>query len=149
MEQEDVREMRSLTYELFILALSEFALSNLILLVLPIDQDLRNVVIIVDTITCFFFLADFFYRLNSVPDRRHYLIRGGGWLDLIGSLPFPLFRIARIVRVFRVSGWLRGYGVRGLWREVRAERAASALYLVLLVALVVVEYVSMAELIVS
>src|SRR5204862_8015729 len=82
-------------------------------------------------------------------DKRDYLIRRRGWLDFVGSLPFPGFRLARIVRVFRVSGWLRGYGVRRLWREVRAERAASSLYIVSLVAVVVIQYVSMAELIVE
>jgi hypothetical protein len=47
------------------------------------------------------FLVDFTIRLVSAPLKSRYFFGGGGWLDLIGSL--PTLRIFRLFRVLRVS----------------------------------------------
>src|SRR5260370_33098323 len=92
-------------YELFILALSVLSIFNLILEFLPINPYVKTLVEIVDVALTPIFLADFCYRLFSAPSKVGYLIKGGGWLDFIGSLPFPALRLARL---FRMWGVVRG-----------------------------------------
>jgi voltage-gated potassium channel len=144
---EEIR--RNLHYELFILALSIFSFSNIILLLLPISILQKEIVLIVDGITCVFFLSDFAYRYYKAPNKRRYMAREGGWLDFVGSLPFPLLRLARIIRVFRVSRQISGYNVRTIWRAIASERAASSLFMIVLLSIVVVQYASMAVLFVE
>src|SRR4051812_3477146 len=99
------RELKRENYECFILALSLLSLVNLVLmLTLPLPQS-REIVQNCDIVLSGIFLLDFSVRLISAPSRREYLVRQHGWLDFIGSLPFPglrLFRVFLIVRVTRV-----------------------------------------------
>jgi voltage-gated potassium channel len=106
------------------------------------SSDARDVVLVVDGALCIVFLADFAYRLFSAESKREYFVRGGGWLDLIGSLPAPGLRIARIFRVMRALRAIRGYGVRPLARDFMRQRAQGAMYVVLLLVVVVLEYSS-------
>src|SRR5260370_30542592 len=99
-------------YELFILALSVLSIFNLIVEFLPIDPYVRNLVVIFDVALTPIFLADFCYRLFSAPSKVGYLIKGGGWLDFIGSLPFPALRLARLFRMWRVYRGLRRIRMR-------------------------------------
>jgi hypothetical protein len=62
------------------------------------------------------FLGDFIYRLFSAPSKGGYLFKGGGWLDFIGSLPFPALRVARLFRMWRVYRGLHRIGMRNLWQ---------------------------------
>ena len=84
-EQKPIRT----NYEIFILTLSLLSIVNLLIALLPIDQDVKNLVYIIDVAITPIFLFDFFRRLISAPSKGGYLIEGGGWLDFIGSLPFP------------------------------------------------------------
>ena len=70
------------------------------------------------------------------------MTREGGWLDLIGSLPFPGFRLARLLRVVRAARQIRERGGRRLWRDFIRERAQGALYVVLLLVVLVLEFAS-------
>ena len=87
------------SYELFIGALSVLSILNLVLLVLPISGQVKQLIFIVDTALTVIFLSDFIARLVSAPVKSRYFFRGGGWLDLIGSL--PTLRIFRVFRVLR------------------------------------------------
>jgi voltage-gated potassium channel len=138
----DRDELRSSPYEVFILLLSLLSLANIVLAALLWSSDARDVVLVVDGALCIVFLADFAYRLFSAESKREYFVRGGGWLDLIGSLPAPGLRIARIFRVMRALRAIRGYGVRPLARVFMRQRAQGAMYVVLLLVVVVLEYSS-------
>jgi voltage-gated potassium channel len=135
----DSRGARELAapYELFILALSILSIGNLILVLLPLGVESRNVVLIVDTGLSAIFLADFAYRLLTAESKRGYFLRGGGWLDLIGSL--PALRFARIFRVLRATKQLREYGLRSVGEWLLRERAQSALYVIVLLGVIVLE----------
>jgi hypothetical protein len=54
---------------------------------------------------------------------RGYFLRGGGWLDLIGSLPYP--RIFRLFRVLRISRLVREYGFGRLMAWLLRERPSE------------------------
>jgi hypothetical protein len=141
----DQREVNS--YELFIGALSVISIINIVLaLVLP-DPAVRNVIVIVDTGLCFVFFADFLGRLRNAESKSGYFFRQLGWLDLLGSLPFPGLRIARVFRVARVIRLVRAVGMKTLINKVLHDRAGSALYTVLILCVLVIQYGSMFELI--
>jgi voltage-gated potassium channel len=97
-------QLRNAAYETFIVLLSIYSLINLVVIFILPNEYARNVVLIVDGILCIVFLGDFLYRLFGARRKGHYFFREGGWLDLLGSLPFPGLRIARVFRLVRVSG---------------------------------------------
>lgn len=133
-------ELRNSSYEVFILLLSLLSLGNILLLALPLSSNATNVVLTVDLALSIVFLADFTYRLVTADSRRQYMGRGGGWLDLVGSLPFPGLRIARLFRVVRALRMIREHGGRALARDFMRQRAQGAMYVVLLLVVLVLEF---------
>ena len=125
------------SYELFIGALSVLSILNLVLLVLPISGQVKQLIFIVDAALTVIFLSDFTVRLVSAPAKSRYFFRGG-WLDLIGSL--PTLRIFRLFRVLRVGRLLRRYGLRKVLREIVANPAEGGLALAAFFALVTMEF---------
>jgi voltage-gated potassium channel len=134
-------------YELFIGALSVISIINIALALLLPDPAVRNVIVIVDTGLCFVFFADFLGRLRNAESKSRYFFRQLGWLDLLGSLPFPGLRIARVFRVARVVRLIRAVGMKTLINKVLHDRAGSALYTVLVLCVVVIQYGSIFELV--
>ncbi|HEX3269491.1 MAG TPA: ion transporter [Ktedonobacterales bacterium] len=134
------------SYELFIGALSVISIINIVLALVVPDPAVRNVIVIVDTGLCFVFFADFLGRLRNAESKRKYFFRQLGWLDLLGSLPFPGLRIARVFRVARVTRLVRAVGMKTLINKMLHDRAGSALYTVLILCVIVIQYGSMFEL---
>jgi voltage-gated potassium channel Kch len=119
--------LRRGNYELFILALSTLSLVNFALqLALPVSET-RTVILVVDRGLSLIFLADFAYRLFSAVGKRQYFFGQRGWLDLLGSLPLPVLRLARLFRMVPAARLLRRIGLRRLWRVARQDSGASAL----------------------
>jgi voltage-gated potassium channel len=135
------------SYELFIGALSVLSIFNILLSLLLPDAAVRNVILIVDTGLCFVFLADFLGRLRRAESKSGYFLHQLGWLDLLGSLPFPGLRIARVFRVTRVVRLVREVGMKTLVDKVLHDRAGSALYTVLVLCVIVIQYGAMFELV--
>lgn len=126
-------------YELFIIALSIFSLVNVVILLAPFDQDTKDVAFIVDGFLCIFFLADFLLRLYRSHPRRLYFIHQEGWIDLLGSLPLPLFRLFRIVRIVKASRRVQAMGGRPVVRAIIRQRAQSSLLLATFLVIVIME----------
>ncbi len=129
-------------YEIFILAVSFLSIFNLLFELLPIDQDIKNLLYIFDILITPIFLIDFLYRLFSAPSKGGYFFKDGGWLDFIGSLPFPQLRLARLFRMWRVSRGLRNIGMKNIWSTFTKSRAESALLSIIFLTLVVLEFAS-------
>jgi voltage-gated potassium channel len=127
------------TYDLII---GLFAIFSLIILVLiafvPLSPSTKEVLNNLEVALCAVFLFDFFRSLFRAPHKWTYFLRGGGWLDLLGSIPFSafaVFRIARLFRIVRVVRTLRG----SEFREMLLERLAeSTLLFTLLIAVVMI-----------
>lgn len=132
------KELRTSSYELFIGALSILSILNLALLILPVTDQVKQLVLIVDFALTIVFVIDFAIRLISAPDKREYFFKGGGWLDLLGSL--PTLRIFRLFRVVKVGRLLRGHGGRAIGRDLLASRAQGGLLFVLLLAILTLEF---------
>jgi voltage-gated potassium channel len=132
-------------WEVFIAGIVVLSLINLVLVPIVLLQEVAQIVVTVDVALTVLLLGDFGRRLQVARDRRRYLLKGYGVLDLVGCL--PLLRIARTYRLVRVYRLTRSHG--GLRATVVAMfegRALSTLLVVVLVAIVMVEFGSMAML---
>ena len=144
--ESSLAELGNTGYELFIGALSGLSLLNIVLVSLLRDDALRTVVYTVDVLLSVVFLIDFLARLRRAPSRRTYVFRQFGWADLLASLPFPQLKILRVFRLIRVARLLRAQGAGHMGRSLIRDRAGSALLSLLLTAVLVLEFGSLAML---
>ena len=130
-------------YDLFIGLLTVLSLTiGVLMLLLPKDVVVQEVLFMVDNLFCVIFMADFFGRLIRAPSRRDYFWQGV--TDFLGSIPaipalrlFRLFRLARVIRILRIGGPKR------ILREFAERRSESALYITITLALVLLTVGSM------
>lgn len=133
-------------YQLFmlilcVLVLVAFGVDTL----LPLDEDVRLVLLYADTFVCGFFLLDFVVTLWRADSKLRYFLTWG-WLDLISSIPMVgVLRVGRAARMARIIRVLRGLrSARVVMQHAMKRRAESALYTVVLITLVVVVFASIA-----
>ncbi len=102
---QDAGGEHGLRYELFILALTIYSLVIMVLLVLPLEPAVLDLLRAYDNLICFVFLADFAMRLRASHPHRQYFLHGRGWLDLLGSIPsFGILRFTALFRLVLSSG---------------------------------------------
>jgi hypothetical protein len=129
-------------WEVFVLGVALLSITNLFLAILLPNPDTAQVIAIVDSLLFVVFLVDFVRRLIVARDNRAYIVRGYGWLDLLSII--PLLRIARLLRMARLIRILRRMG--GLTMAMRTffrNKATGGLYIVVLMALLVLEFGSL------
>jgi len=114
-------------YDLVIGLLAVFSLIILaILIFVPLSSSTAQTLDSLENLLCIVFLFDFFRSLFRAQDKWRYFVRGGGWLDLLGSLPFnklAIFRVARLFRVVRAMRLLKGSDYRRMLTDRLAENA--------------------------
>jgi Ion transport protein len=142
-------ELKSPGYEIFIGALSVLSIVNIVLLYGVNDKSLDNVLLIMNAIFSFVFLIDFFFRLSTAPSKSTYFFRHYGWADLLASLPLAQLKVLRLFRVLRVFRLLREYGARNILRSLGRDRAGSALYILLFLGVLVLEFGSFGMLLIE
>jgi voltage-gated potassium channel Kch len=128
------------SWDIFVLGLSVLSIVNIGLALAPTSDAVHNVVLIVDRLLSVIFLADFYLRLKRAPHKWTYLITDRGWLDFLGSLPFPGLRLARLFRMARVASIIQRDGPRRIWQTIAANRAGSALLGTLFFTIVLLEF---------
>jgi voltage-gated potassium channel len=135
-------DLKSTTYEFFILAVSVVSIVNLgLAAVLPFRSQSWWLVAIMDIALTIIFVVDFALRLTSAPSKRRYLRHGGGVFDLLACLPgLRVFRLFRIVRAIRI---VRGMGGPRVLRELRDGLASGTLYFVVFFGIFVLEFVGL------
>lgn len=141
-QTKDGQVLLGMPWEIFVLGCALLSILNLALAIVIRSPDLTQVVSIMDGILVIVFVIDFVRRLRVATDDRAYLVEGRGWLDLISIV--PMLRIARILRILRVSRIVRRMG--GLERALTMffrNRATGGLLLVLLIAILVLEFGSL------
>jgi voltage-gated potassium channel Kch len=138
-------DLKSTTYEFFILAISILSIVNLVLMtVAQWGSQSWLLVLYVDAGLTIIFFADFTYRLFTAPSKGWYLRRGGGVFDFLGCLPaLRLFRLFRIYRAVRI---VRRLGGKRVLAELRDGLASGTLYLVVFFGIFTLEFVGLAEL---
>ncbi len=129
------------SYNIFILVLTLFSLAIMAVLLLPIDDDTRQLLTLYDNVICFIFLGDFAMNLAGSRPRRAYFIGQRGWLDLIGSIPSvgvfqlgALLRLARLSRLSRIGKLLGGKNRKALVADVLHNRGQYATFITILAA---------------
>jgi hypothetical protein len=136
-------ELKSTGYEIFIGILSILSILNIFLLYIVRDPSLSSVIEVMNAIFSGVFLIDFTYRIVTAPSRSANFFRHFGWADLLASLPFPQFKILRVFRLVRVYRLLRQVGIRAVSRTLIQDRAGSALYVLLLMGVLVMQFGSL------
>ena len=140
MIDESGNELKRANYELFILLLTILSLFNLGIIVFSNDSDIIRVASQINLLLSLTFFLDFLFRLRTADVRRDYFIKQYGWLDLLGSLPFPGASLARLMRLFRATRALRKIGGREVLRQVAANRADTALISIALCVILLLEF---------
>ncbi len=139
-EAEGLTAVERFSYRLFIGCVSLNALAVLLAYtLLPLPQPVREVLAIIDGLNAAIFLVDFLTQLITSDNKVRYFFRVGGWLDLLGCLPFhPWFRFLRIIRSIRL--WRRLAATTPVEIRLEAQRrlAESSLFVVASLVLVVV-----------
>jgi len=130
-------------YEIFIGALSILSILNLVLMYAFQDPTLDNVLLVMNVPLTIIFFIDFIYRFRTAPDRSYYFWRNWGWADLLASLPFQQTKILRLFRLIKVYRLLKEYGARNVARSIIKDRAGSALLMLLLIGILVLEFGSL------
>lgn len=135
-------------YDLVIGILAIFSLVILILpLIVQLPPDAVDTLNNLENALCIVFLADFLRSLSRAPNKWGYFLKGGGWLDLLGSIPFgkfALFRFARLFRIARVMRTLKGNDFRKMLTDQLAQNTliftfVIALILIFTIALLVLK----------
>jgi voltage-gated potassium channel len=130
-------------YEIFIGALSILSILNLVMMYAFQDQALDYVLMIMNAPLTLIFFIDFLYRFKTAPDRSYYFWRNWGWADLLASLPFQQTKILRVFRLIKVYRLLKEYGAKNIGRAIIKDRAGSALLMLLLIGILVLEFGSL------
>jgi voltage-gated potassium channel len=144
-QQENGEVLLSAAWEVFVLGLSLLSVFNLVIVWFVRNPDIDMIFIIMDLLLTVIFLTDLARRLVVAESARRYLVQGYGWVDAMAA--FPLLRILRLVRIYRLVIILRRLG--GPIKAFRAffsNRAAGGLLSVLLMAILVMEFGALAVL---
>jgi voltage-gated potassium channel len=132
-------------YHLFIFALTVFSLVIMVATFLPFDDEAIGLLQFYDNLICFFFLVDFFLTLRAFPNKSDFFFKKGGWLELLGSLPFLgmihqyliLLRLARLNRLFRIARLLRGKHRADYIEDVLENRTRYAVFVTIILAIII------------
>jgi voltage-gated potassium channel len=132
------REQLDFGYELFIAAVSILSVFNLLLIYIPgVDQDAVNVVYLINAVLTLLFIFDFGLRIATAPSRSFYFFRDYGWADLLACI--PQFRIFRMFRIYKAYRLVKKYGVHYITTFLSTNRAAAALYILVLMVILIIE----------
>ena len=138
------RVPHSNAYNIFILVLTILSLAIMALLLLPLPEEVLQVLWVYDNVICVVFLGDFALNMSRTKPRRDYFIGQRGWLDLLGSIPSlnilritALLRLARLSRLARITRLLRGENKKRLIADVVQNRGQYAIFITLLSAMMV------------
>lgn len=73
-----------------------------------LSEEMDSLLDKIDTLICFVFLYDFFWRLYKAHSKLAFL--KWGWIDFVSSIPMlPFLRWGRIVRIVRIFRVLRAF----------------------------------------
>jgi voltage-gated potassium channel Kch len=132
------KDARRTTYLVFITAVSILSLVVAVSYYLVRDTQIKQVLLILDSIYALIFLIDFLLRLFTVNNRRKYFF-WWGLFDLITSIPvIPALRIFRSMRVIRGSRTIWSMAPQELVEEARERFADSFLFLTVIIGLLIV-----------
>ncbi len=131
-------ELKSVSYELFMLLVSLLSIVNAIVVVTGVVRGPGgDVVVLMEAALTPILAFDFLYRLLTAPSRQRYFFRLWGWADLVAAIPgLGMFRVFRMVRVIRL---IRLHGREQVAEELLGQRAMATFLFTIWLVFVVVE----------
>jgi len=124
------------------LVIGILAIFSLVILIIPLIVQLSpSTVDLLDSVEnalCVIFLADFLRSLRRAPNKWAYFLKGGGWLDLLGSIPFTKFAIFRFARLFRIARVMRTLKGNDFRKMLTDQLAQSTLLFTFVIAFVLI-----------
>lgn len=133
------------SYELFMAGLSILSIINVALAALFDNSSyVYGVLIIMNIPISMFFFVDFVRRLEQADSKYQYFFKDFGWADLLASIPFQelkLFRVFRIIKAYRL---ITAVGIRNIKKQLQQDWATSALYFIIFVIMLLLEFASIA-----
>ena len=140
------KEQRGRKVTVYDLVIGILAIFSLVILIPIYFGNLSSVDVLVLTYLeyalCVVFLLDFFRSLHLAQDKLGYFLKGGGWLDLLGSIPISAFAIFRVARLFRIIRLLQRMTGGELRRMFTGRLAQNTLLFTLVIALLLVFTIS-------
>jgi voltage-gated potassium channel len=130
-------------YEIFMAGLSILSIVNLVIALVVQDEALGQVITVMNLLLTVIFMIDFVYRFAKAPSKKAYLIHGYGWADFLSAMPFQQTNVLRLFRLIRVYRLLSEYGVKRVLSSLVKDRAESALLMLLLIGMLVLEFGSL------
>lgn len=127
-------------YDIFIVAITVLSIFNMGLYVVLNAQSLLYAILIVDYLLSFLFLLDFLRLFIRAKHKAQYFFKEFGWADLLASLPFPQLKVLRIFRLLKAYGLIRRVGLRNIMQQFGANRASAAIFLVLFIIILLLEF---------
>jgi voltage-gated potassium channel len=98
--EQKATEHRTKKITAYDLVIGILAIFSLVILIIPIivqlPPDAVDTLNTVENLLCVVFFADFLRSLFRAPNKWGYFLKGGGWLDLLGSIPFNKFAVFRL-----------------------------------------------------
>lgn len=137
------QKLQNPSYEIFMGLLSILSIVNLVLLLVTRDDDLKQILELVNFVLTTFFAMDFIFRFITAPSKKDYLLHGYGWADFLSSLPFSQTNILRLFRLIKVYRLIKDYGWRSIGRAIIKDRADSALFTLVFISILVLEFGSL------
>ncbi len=132
-----------LIYDSFILLLSLLSVANLAISVLSLFQpDIVEVVVAINLFLSVVFFGDFLYRFVTADAKVEYLIRNGGWADLLSSVPLTGMKVFRIYRIVDVGMRSRKFKAERMADELSVNRAHAALFSIIIWIILITEVAS-------
>lgn len=134
-------ELKNLSYEIFIAALSVLSIVDLVLVyAFQGNQALQMILSFMNALFSLIFLGDFAYRIFTAPSAARYFFAHFGWADLLASLPLAQLKILRVFRLVRVYRLMRNVGPKVVWNTITHDRANSTLMTLLLMGVLVLQF---------
>lgn len=127
-------------FDFFMLAITMLSLVNLVFYLFLHDSSLTLVITFVDFILSLLFLSDFIRLYTTAPHKARYFFKEYGWADLLASLPFPQLNILKIFRFIKAYGMIRRAGWQAIKNTFSKDRASVAIYVVLFVIILLLEF---------
>ncbi|MEY2940717.1 MAG: hypothetical protein RJA67_402 [Bacteroidota bacterium] len=124
------------TLNVLMLFLSVYVLIVLLIeTFLPLPQEIKKVLELVDNLVCIIFLYDFGIRFIKAENKVSFM--KWGWIDLISSIPsFDFLRFGRLLRLIRLFRILRAFrSVKHIAAHVYQSKSTGAFTTVLVIAI--------------
>lgn len=131
-------------YELFILFITFLSFIILCLIFFwPVSEETYTILITYDVLISFVFLIDFLKSYSRAKDKKQYFFKQLGWLDLLGSIPFPAFTLARIARFIKILRTIKNMRRQELGRQIIEHRANYVLSFTIILAISIISIASL------